>query len=197
MAQHSFIKASGGTLIPATPDTVAWLTHVKAGAVLYANFKKARNPAFHRKFFSLLNLGFNYWQPAGGCISPADRELVHGYVKLLDYYAGHCDTLTELADQYLLEQAEKRAGNISAVKSFEAFRAWVTMEAGFYDTFQMPDGSLLREPKSISFAAMEDIEFGQLYAAVLDVLWNYILFRTFPSQEAAENAAAQLWDYAS
>ncbi|EAY0927143.1 DUF1367 family protein [Salmonella enterica] len=197
MAQHSFIKTREGTLIPATPDTITWLTHVKTGAVLYANFKKARNPAFHRKFFSLLNLGFDYWHPSGGAISPADRELVHGYVKLLAHYAGHGDTLTELADQYLHEQAEKRAGNISAVKSFEAFRAWVTMEAGFYDVYQMPDGSLLREPKSISFANMDDIEFWQLYAAVLDVLWNYILFRTFPSQEAAENAAAQLLDYAS
>ena len=32
-------------------------------------------------------------------------------------------TLQELADQYLRDEAEKRAGNISAVKSFEAFRS--------------------------------------------------------------------------
>lgn len=105
--------------------------------------------------------------------------------------------MAELADQYLLDESEKRAGNISAVKSFEAFRAWATMEAGFYDVHQMPDGSLMRVPRSISFAAMDDLEFGQLYSAVLDVLWNYILFRTFASQEAAENAAAQLLDYTS
>ena len=61
----------------------------------------------------------------------------------------------------------------------------------------MPDGSLMRVPRSISFAAMDDLEFGQLYSAVLDVLWNHILFRTFASQEAAENAAAQLLDYTS
>ncbi|ECF1703335.1 DUF1367 family protein [Salmonella enterica subsp. enterica] len=197
MAQHSFIKASSDTLVAATPDTKAWLSRIKKGAVLYADFKKARNPAFFRKFFSLLNLGFDYWCPAGGVISPADRELVHGYVKFVAYYAGHGATLEELADQYLREESEKRAVNISAVKSFEVFRRWVTIEAGFYDTFQMPDGSILREPKSISFAAMEDYEFAQLYSAVIDVLWNYMLFRTFPSQEAAENAAAQLMDYAS
>lgn len=130
-------------------------------------------------------------------ISPAERELVHGYVKLLAYYGGHGDVMAELADQYLLDESEKRAGSISAVKSFEAFRAWAIMEAGFYDVHQMPDGSLMRVPRSISFAAMDDLEFGQLYSAVLDVLWNYILFRTFASQEAAENAAAQLLDYTS
>lgn len=114
MAQHSFIRVSGGSLIPATPDTQRWLTErVKPGAVVYADFKQARNPAFHRKFFSLLNLGFDYWHPSGGAISPAERELVHGYVKLLAYYGGHGDVMAELADQYLLDESEKRAGNIS------------------------------------------------------------------------------------
>ena len=61
----------------------------------------------------------------------------------------------------------------------------------------MPDGTTRNEPKSISFAKMDDIEFGEFYKAVLDVLWNYILFRTFPDQQSAENAAAQLMGYTS
>jgi hypothetical protein len=96
---------------------------------MYADFKQARNPAFHRKFFA--ESGFDYWQPSGGAISPADKKLVRGYVQLVAHYAGHADTLQELADQYLRDEAEKRAGNISAVKSFEAFRSWVTIEAVF------------------------------------------------------------------
>ncbi len=167
------------------------------GGILYADFKQARNPAFHRKFFALLNLGFDYWHPSGGAISPADKKLVHGYVQLVAHYAGHADTLQELADQYLRDEAEKRAGNISAVKSFEAFRSWVTIEAGFYTEYQMPDGTTRKEPKSISFAKMDDVEFTQLYKSVLDVLWNFILFRTFPTQQAAENAASQLFSYAA
>ncbi|WP_122029541.1 DUF1367 family protein, partial [Salmonella enterica] len=83
------------------------------------------------------------------------------------------------------------------VKSFEAFRAWVTIEAGFYTQYEMPDGTTRNEPKSISFAKMDDLEFSQLYKSVLDVLWNYILFRTFPPQQAAENAASQLFSYAA
>ncbi|HBQ7346099.1 TPA: DUF1367 family protein [Klebsiella pneumoniae] len=197
MAQYSFIKSAGDVLIPASPDAREFVKKIRLGAVLYSDFKQARNPAFHRKFFALLNLGFDYWQPSGGAISPADKKLVCGYVQLVAHYAGHGDTLQELADQYLRDEAEKRAGNISAVKSFEAFRAWVTIEAGFYNEYQMPDGTIRKEPKSISFAKMDDLEFSQLYKSVLDVLWNFILFRTFPTQQAAENAASQLFSYAA
>lgn len=197
MAQYSFIKSAGGLLVPATPDARNFLqSKVKFGAVLYADFKQSRNPAFHRKYFSLLNLGFHYWQPTGGAISPADKELVNGYVKFLAYYAGSEDALQAAADQYLHDVALKRASNISIAKSFEAFRAWIIIQSGHYTEYQMPDGSTRKEPKSISFAKMDDIEFAQLYKSTIDVLWNFILRRTFSTQQEAENAAAQLMEYA-
>ncbi|KHT34413.1 DUF1367 family protein [Pectobacterium carotovorum] len=197
MAQHSFVKSAGGILIPATPDSNEFVKKLKTGAVIYADFKQARNAAFHRKFFSLLNLGFHYFEPDGGAISPADKALVNGFVKWIAYYAGHEGTIQELADQYLSDTAQKRAINITAVKSFESFRSWVTIEAGFYVTFYMPDGTRRNEPESIKFSKMDDLKFGELYKAVLNVLWNYILYHTFPTQQAAENAAAQLLEYAA
>lgn len=197
MAQYSYTKTAGNLLVPTTREARDFLQTKKIGSVLYADFKQARNPAFHRKLFSLLNLGFDYWQPTGGAISPSDKALVNGYVKFLAYYAGGEDALQAAADEYLADVAEKRAGNISVAKSFETFRAWVTIQAGFYVEYTMPDGSARKEPKSISFAKMDDIEFGEFYKAVLDVLWNYILFRTFPDQQSAENAAAQLMGYTS
>lgn len=196
MAQYSFVKSAGNMLVPATPDALEFLkTKVKFGAVLYADFSQARNPAFHRKYFSLLNLGYQYWEPTGGAISPADKELLTGYVKFLAYYAGNEETLQAAADEYLHDVAEKRAGNITITKSFEAFRSWVTIQSGHYTEYQMPDGSVRKEPRSVSFAKMDDIEFSQLYKATIDVLWNYILFRSFSNQQAAENAAAQLLSY--
>jgi hypothetical protein len=197
MAQYSFVKSAGGLLVPFTPEAREYLQSVKFGAVLYADFKQARNPGLHRKYFSLLNLGFHYWQPTGGTISPADKELVNGYVKFLAYYSGSEDALQAAADEYLDDVARKRAGNISAAKSFEAFRSWVIIEADHYDAYELPDGSIRKEPRSISFAKMDDIEFTQLYKATIDVLWNFILYRTFPNQQAAENAASQLMDYAA
>ncbi|UAN53456.1 DUF1367 family protein [Serratia sp. JSRIV002] len=197
MAQYSFVKSAGGLLVPFTPEAREYLQSVKFGAVLYADFKQARNPELHRKYFSLLNLGYHYWQPTGGTISPADKELVRGYVLFLAHYAGNEDSLQAVADEYLQDVALKRAGNISATKSFEAFRTWVTIQSGHCTEYQMPDGSIRKEPRSISFAKMDDIEFTQLYKATIDVLWNFILYRTFPTQQAAENAASQLMDYAA
>ncbi|TKI06391.1 DUF1367 family protein [Martelella alba] len=196
MAQHSFIHIQGGYLAPATPDSKAFLARLKIGDVLSGEFKKVRNPAFHRKYFSLLNLGFDYWEPTGGTISPAEKKLVRGYVKYLAYYAGSETALAAAADEYLAAVGSKRAANISGVKSFEAFRHWTIIEAGYFDAYKMPDGSVMKSPRSISFANMDDLEFNDVYRATLDVLWSFILSKTFTSQQAVENAAAQLMSYA-
>ncbi len=67
MAQLQLIKHSSNILIPATPETSDFLqSKCKLGAVLVADFKQVRNPAFHRRFFALLNLGFEYWELLAG-----------------------------------------------------------------------------------------------------------------------------------
>ena len=76
------------------------------------------------------------------------------------------------------------------------FREWATIQAGFYDEYQMPDGSRRRVAKSISFASMDDSQFNGVYKSVLNVLWNYILRRKFHSPAEAENAASQLLSFA-
>ena len=77
------IKHQSGILIPATPEISDLLqSKFKLGAVLVAEFRQARNPAFHRRFFALLNLGFEYWEPTGGAISSNERKLVHSWTLL-------------------------------------------------------------------------------------------------------------------
>ncbi|EFV6386659.1 DUF1367 family protein, partial [Shigella sonnei] len=53
-----------------------------------------------------------------------------------------------------------------------------------------------RRAKSIAFANMDETEFQQVYKSVLNVLWNWILFRKFSSPEQVENVAAQLLEFA-
>ena len=197
MAQQlQLIKQSSGILIPATPETSDFLhSKCKLGAVLEADFRQLRNPAFHRKFFALLNLGFEYWEPTGGAISSNERKLVTGYAKFLAAFGSSEGVLLDAAEQYLVRIADKRAGSISLCKSFDAYRSWVIVEAGHYDAIQLPDGSLRKHPRSIAFASMGELEFQQLYKAALDVLWRWILSRAFRSQAEAENAAAQLLSF--
>lgn len=166
------IKQSSGILIPATPETSDILqSKIKLGAVLVAEFRQVRNPAFHRRFFALLNLGFEYWEPTGGAISANERKLVNGYAKFLAAYGGNESALLDAAEQYLEQIANRRVTNgISLCKSFDAYRAWVTVEAGHYDAIQLPDGTLRKHPRSIAFSSMDEVEFQQLYKSALDVL---------------------------
>lgn len=197
MAQLQLIKQSSEILISATPETREVLqSKFKLGDVLVAEFKRVRNPAFHRRFFALLNLGFEYWEPTGGAISSNERKLVTGFANFLATYGGSASALQNAAEQYLEQVAGRRVTNgISLCKSYEAYRAWVIVEAGHYDAIQLPDGTLRKHPRSISFANMGEIEFQQLYKAALDVLWRWILSKPFRTQDEAENAAAQLMSF--
>ena len=53
--------------------------------------------------------------------------------------------------------------------NFEAMRYWITMKAGYYDTIMAPNGNLIYQPKSVSFAKMDEIEFQKVYDGVIQV----------------------------
>ena len=201
---YDVVRRSDGAIICSFPAEGRHLIYrvngiiskCKLGSVLEADYKLVRNPAFHRRYFALLNLGFEYWEPTGGAISSNERRLITGYAKYLAAYGGSESALLDAAGQYLDRIAEKRSGYISICKSFDAYRAWVIVEAGHYDAIQLPDGTLKKHPRSISFASMDECEFQELYKASLDVLWRWILSRSFNSLQEAENAANQLLSFA-
>lgn len=62
MAEIQLIKRPGGLLSPANQVDADTLEKVKNGALLYGDFKQPRNPQFHRRFFAMLNFGFEYWE---------------------------------------------------------------------------------------------------------------------------------------
>ncbi len=195
MAQIQLIKISSSILTPATPEASDFIQRVKTGSWLNCELKQARNYLFHKRFFSLLNLGFEYWTPAGGSITAAEKSFLAGFVRYLIAFAGNADTVHELAQAYSDETAQSRVDGVAVVKSFEAFRKWATIEAGFYDEFVLPDNTRRREARSISFSRMTEGEFHEVYKAVFNVLWNTILFRSFSSPQEAEAVALRLLEY--
>lgn len=197
MAQIQLVKTSSTTLSPATPEAAEFLQRVKVGAWLNCDIKQTRNYLFHKRFFALLNLGFEYWTPAGGSITPAEKSYLSGFIRYVISIAGFNDLLHDLERAYNDHTALRRANGVAIVKSFEAFRRWATVEAGFYDEFILPDNTRRREARSISFAKMSDGEFHEVYKAVFNVLWNTILSRSFSSRQEAENVAMQLLDLAA
>lgn len=62
MAEVSLTKHSN-FLSPADPAAEEYIGKMKQGQYLIAEIKRPRNPQFHKKFMSLLRLGFEYWEP--------------------------------------------------------------------------------------------------------------------------------------
>jgi hypothetical protein len=198
MAQIQLQKIGPAILIPATPEASEFLQRIKLGEWIHADFKRVRNYKFHKRFFKLLQLGFEYWNPTAGAILLEERKLVNGFVDYLCRQVGrqHSVALADAAEQYLSDTAHTRTGDLALLKSFDAYREWVTIQAGYYTEHVYPDGSRNRCAKSISFANMDETEFHQMYKAALDVLWCWILHKPFRTHIEVENAAAQLMSFA-
>ena len=62
MATLHLVKDMGG-FKPLGSDDSELMKKIPLGSVIEGEFSKKRNPLFHRKFFALLNLGYEYWNP--------------------------------------------------------------------------------------------------------------------------------------
>ena len=71
-------------------------------------------------------------------------------------------------------------------KNFKRFRADLTILAGYYETTIRLDGSVRVEPKSISFAGMEEEEFSELYSKTIDVLIKHVYNASMTPEEIDE-----------
>lgn len=57
------IKTPQGGFVPADESSMQALSRFKVGSVTRGKFSAMRNPGFHRKFFSMLDVGFDAWEP--------------------------------------------------------------------------------------------------------------------------------------
>ncbi len=64
MKEIVLTKMPGGVLAPIDPQAAEYIAKLKTGAAVRATVKQQRNPRFHRKFFALLNLAYDAWEPA-------------------------------------------------------------------------------------------------------------------------------------
>ena len=72
-------------------------------------------------------------------------------------------------------------------RSFDGFRAYLLVSAGFYDVYYSPR---LREfveiPKSMSFASMDEAVFNECYERIKDVIWGILSKKINITQEVFE-----------
>ena len=77
---------------------------------------------------------------------------------------------------------------------FEAVRKEVTMRAGFFVEHVHISGKVSYEAKSIAFAAMDELEFADLYSKAIDVILKHFMPGTDP--EALEQAVEDVLGFA-
>jgi hypothetical protein len=62
-----FIKTNAG-LIPADDQTQDWYRKKRLGSTIQADASEMRNGAYHRKWFALVKLAFDYWSESAATI---------------------------------------------------------------------------------------------------------------------------------
>lgn len=127
------IKHSGA-MLPATAEDKQLMDKLPVGAVIEADIKQKRNYKYLKKFFAMINLGFEAFEPP-----------------------------------------EKFYKGIPAQKSLERFRKDVIIAAGYFDIVSNINGDVRAEARSISFGAMSEDEFNEVYSACCNVILQKVL----------------------
>jgi hypothetical protein len=196
MADLALIKTAAG-LVPATEADREAVQKWRTGQVIHGKFSKMRNARFHGKFFAMLDLALEYWEPKGGLVPRQEMRGIYGLARFLEQATGRePGRLQAGVDAYIAKLESDRAERFPAVdKSREAFREWVTIEAGHFDLVQTPEG-VKKRAKSISWASMDDTAFEPLYRDVFNACWRLVLSAHFESEEAAMAAAELVGSFA-
>ncbi len=195
MADLALIRTAHG-LVPATEADREQVQKWKAGQVVHGKFARLRNAKFHGKFFAMLDLAFEYWEPKGGLVPRQEMRGIRGLAKYFEDLNGRPGQLGAAVQAYIDKLESERAERFPTVdKSREAFREWVTIEAGHFHLVQTPEG-IRKEAKSISWAAMDDSVFEGLYRDVFNACWRLVLSAHFDTEADAMTAADQLGSFA-
>lgn len=65
MSEIIVTKTAGGALAPADQQSADYMSKLKLGEVVKVKATRMRNPGHHRKYFALLNIAFDAWEPVG------------------------------------------------------------------------------------------------------------------------------------
>ena len=198
MIEAAVIRTPAGTLAAATAADAEILRGLKAGRAYRVKVTQmsSRSYRHHKLFFGgLLPLAYEYWQPTGGMVTAGERAMVERFAQRLEALHESGGLFLEFAETFVLGVAKKRGEKVGAgLQSMEAFRKWLTIEAGYFDVYETPSG-IRKEAKSISFAQMDQEAFNDFYRACFDVAWNMMLSAKFPSEEAALLAAEEMMEF--
>lgn len=191
----SLVRTANG-LVGATEADRELISKIKFGSTIHGDFKKMRNSRLHGKFFALLDLAYQYFEPTGGLVPRQELRGIEGLAKYFESLSGKPGQLSDAVLAYIKKLETERAERFPAVdKSREAFREFITIDAGHFDLVMTPDG-VKKVAKSISWGKMDDLAFSALYKDVFNACWRLVLSSHFHSEAEAMTAAEQIGSFA-
>ncbi|EID0698341.1 DUF1367 family protein [Vibrio parahaemolyticus] len=197
------IIGSGGYLEYASSDIRELASDMKGCLVSVKRVKSKKSEAqrilgHHRKFFVLMDLGFQHWVPDEKLTSEPEEWIAHETAKQFcklagreDMYETHGMDIAELA----LSKMRKQRSNYydpDTYKSKDRFRYKVMVDSGFFDLEILPNGGVIKHPWSISFINMDQEQFNKIYRGCFNTIWKIALFRKFANEEEANRVMNQM-----
>lgn len=203
MSTEMMMVCNGRALVPATEHDYAVMREAyKIGQAVKTVCVKqtGRSLQHHRLYFGgLIGLVKDYWVPESGLIQPIEQRAVKRVMDYLYRNGLSPEALGNLNTSYMQDWQSSRASKMAAPipASSAQIHKWVKTECGYYDVVRLPDGSLIKEPKSINFRTMNQDDFNVFYKAAFTVCWNFVLSRHFGSEADADNAINRMLDMAA
>lgn len=193
------VKYPNGAVVAETEYDRNLLKSLPVGsAVKITPIGNNRNYQHHKKFFALLDAGFEYWQPEFSVLSEAEEWIAQAVAKEIAVAANdenlYQNVTKPIADKVLAKVRKNREDKLDyeGMKTLEAYLNHVMKKAGFYDIKPAQDGGMFKERWSISFANMPQERFNEVYKSVYGVIWNETLCNIYESEWQLDNKINQL-----
>ena len=189
---------TGTNLVPSTEHDRAIIAETfKQGQPVAVDVVRQtdRNLKHHRKYWGgLVSMVQEYWEPQSGLVNTGEMRAIDMFCQYLQNKTGMPPNHSQaLKEDFLRILKDKRSAKLTPIPaSTDEIHDWIKTEAGLYKIITLPDGSIRKEPESISFAKMDQEQFDQFYKRAFGVCWRFVLSRYFPNQDEAENAINRL-----
>ncbi|XID75710.1 DUF1367 family protein [Alkanindiges sp. WGS2144] len=205
MSTDMMMVCNGRALVPATEHDYQIMRQTyKIGQAIKTESRRQpdRSLQHHRLYFGgLIGLVKDYWEPQNGLVHPAEARTAASFCNYLQSkgIALSPEQSQALQRDYLQTISNRRAAKlINPVPASTAeIHRWIKIECGYFDVVRLPDGSIEKEARSISFGKMSQAEFNEFYKAAFGVCWRFVLSRHFENETDAENAINRMLDMAA
>jgi hypothetical protein len=195
------IVGGGGFISYVADDDQIRAKNLIGHVVKITPLRGKRNLKFHRKFFVLVNLGFEYWSPKMKLVSEPEEWIAFEVAKEFCEQAGQPELFEKygknIAQIAIDKMVRKRSSRIDpdGYKNIDNFRKRVMIKAGFYELVTLPNGGIIKQPWSIAFHNMTQEQFNDVYKKCFDVIWYESLFQNFENEQEVENLINQLLNF--